>query len=304
MKDLRILFTLVKRNIKLYFKDKGVFFLSLITPLILLVLFISFLGNVYKSTLVGILGEYSVSDKLLNAFSGGWLLSSILGVCCITIAFCSNIQVYDKISGSELDLNSTPASKKTIFLSYFIANLFTTLIVCFTAMAVGFIYLAIIGWYLSFADVLLIILDVILCTLFGSLLASILMSFISSQGGLSTVSTLVSSLYGFLCGAYMPLSQLSKGIKNVVMFIPGTYGVVLLRNHYMGGVIDEISKTVPSELVEVMRDSFDGNAYFFNNKVEIYQMYLILGASIVVLLGVYVSIAMLRNKKKENKSEN
>ena len=304
MKDLRILFTLVKRNIKLYFKDKGVFFLSLITPLILLVLFISFLGNVYKSTLVGILGEYSVSDKLLNAFSGGWLLSSILGVCCITIAFCSNIQVYDKISGSELDLNSTPTSKKTIFLSYFIANLFTTLIVCFTAMAVGFIYLAIIGWYLSFTDVLLIILDVILCTLFGSLLASILMSFISSQGGLSTVSTLVSSLYGFLCGAYMPLSQLSKGIKNVVMFIPGTYGVVLLRNHYMGGVIDEISKTVPSELVEVMRDSFDGNAYFFNNKVEIYQMYLILGASIVVLLGVYVSIAMLRNKKKENKSEN
>ncbi len=304
MKNLRILFTLVKRNIKLYFKDKGVFFLSLITPLVLLVLFISFLGNVYKSTLVGILGEYSVSDKLLNAFSGGWLLSSILGVCCITIAFCSNIQVYDKINGSELDLNSTPTSKKTIFLSYFIANLFTTLIVCFTAMAVGFIYLAIIGWYLSFADVLLIILDVILCTLFGSLLASILMSFISNQGGLSTVSTLVSSLYGFLCGAYMPLSQLSKGIRNVVMFIPGTYGVVLLRNHYMGGVIDEISKTVPSELVDVMRDSFDGNAYFFNNKVEIYQMYLILGVSIVVLLGVYVSIAMLRNKKKENKSEN
>lgn len=304
MKNMRILFALVKRNIKLYFKDKGVFFLSLITPLILLVLFISFLGNVYKDTLVNILGEYSVSDRLLNAFSGGWLLSSILGVCCITIAFCSNIQVYDKISGSELDLNSTPASKKTIFLSYFIANLFTTLIVCFTAMAVGFVYLAIIGWYLSFVDVLLIILDVIMCTLFGSLLASILMSFISSQGGLSTVSTLVSSLYGFLCGAYMPLSQLSKGIRNVVMFIPGTYGVVLLRNHYMGGVIKEIEKTVPSELVGIMKDSFDGNAYFFNNKVEIWQMYLILGVSIVVLLGVFTSIAVLRNKKKENKNEN
>lgn len=304
MKNMRILFALVKRNIKLYFKDKGVFFLSLITPLILLVLFISFLGNVYKDTLVNILGEYSVSDKLLNAFSGGWLLSSILGVCCITIAFCSNIQVYDKISGSELDLNSTPASKKTIFLSYFIANLFTTLIVCFTAMVAGFVYLAIIGWYLSFTDVLLIILDVIMCTLFGSLLASILMSFISNQGGLSTVSTLVSSLYGFLCGAYMPLSQLSKGIRNVVMFIPGTYGVVLLRNHYMGGVIKEIEKTVPSELVGIMKDSFDGNAYFFNNKVEIWQMYLILGVSIVVLLGVFTSIAMLRNKKKENKNEN
>lgn len=300
MKELRILFTLVKRNIKLYFKDKGVFFLSLITPLILLVLFVSFLGNVYKSSLNDILGVYSVSDKLVNAFCGGWLLSSILGVCCITIAFCSNIQVYDKISGCELDLNSTPTSKKTIFLSYFFANLFTTLIVCFVAMLIGFIYLAIVGWYMSFSNVLLIVLDVVMCTMFGSLLASIIMSFISNQGGLSTISTLVSSLYGFLCGAYMPLSQLSAGIRNIVMFIPGTYGVVLLRNHYMNDVFNEMSKSVPDELIEAVRDSFDGNAYFFNNKVEMWQMYLILGVSIVVLLGVFVLIARLKNKKSGN----
>lgn len=300
MKELRVLFTLVKRNIKLYFKDKGVFFLSLITPLILLVLFVSFLGNVYKSSLNDILGVYSVSDKLVNAFCGGWLLSSILGVCCITIAFCSNIQVYDKISGCELDLNSTPTSKRTIFLSYFFANLFTTLIVCFVAMLIGFIYLAIVGWYMSFSNVLLIMLDIVMCTMFGSLLASIIMSFISNQGGLSTVSTLVSSLYGFLCGAYMPLSQLSTGIRNIVMLIPGTYGVVLLRNHYMNDVLNEMSKSVPDELIEAVRDSFDGNAYFFNNKVEMWQMYLILGVSIVVLLGVFVLIARLKNKKRCN----
>ena len=41
---------LVKRNIKLYFKDKGMFFTSLITPLILLVLYGTFLSNVYEDT--------------------------------------------------------------------------------------------------------------------------------------------------------------------------------------------------------------------------------------------------------------
>ena len=35
---------------KLFFKDKGMFFTSLITPLILLVLFFTFLGNVYRDT--------------------------------------------------------------------------------------------------------------------------------------------------------------------------------------------------------------------------------------------------------------
>ena len=41
------LYALIKRNTKVYFKDKAVFFTSLITPLILLCLFVTFLKNVY-----------------------------------------------------------------------------------------------------------------------------------------------------------------------------------------------------------------------------------------------------------------
>ena len=43
-------FILIKRNIKLFFKDKGMFFTSLITPAILLVLYVTFLGNVYRDS--------------------------------------------------------------------------------------------------------------------------------------------------------------------------------------------------------------------------------------------------------------
>jgi hypothetical protein len=41
---------LIRRNIKLFFKDKAMFFTSLITPLILLVLYTTFLSNVYKDS--------------------------------------------------------------------------------------------------------------------------------------------------------------------------------------------------------------------------------------------------------------
>ena len=43
---------LIKRNIKLFFKDKGMFFTALITPAILLVLYATFLGNVYRDSFV------------------------------------------------------------------------------------------------------------------------------------------------------------------------------------------------------------------------------------------------------------
>lgn len=298
MESLKILWVLVCRNVKLYFKDKATFFMSLITPLILLALFVTFLNNVYKDSLVSIIGEGVVSNQLINAFSGGWLLSSLMGVCCVTIAFCSNVQVNDKISGADVDLNSTTTKKSIISLSYFIANFFTTFIICFVAMIVGFIYLGIIGWYLSFTDILLIFLNMILCIAFGTLLASIIESFISNQGGLSAVATLVSSLYGFLCGAYMPISQFGAGIRNFVMFIPGTYGVILFRNYYMNGVLDEFSEVVSDELLTGLRDSFDANAYFFSHPVESYQMYLILGGSILLLIGVYLFLVFFRNKKK------
>ena len=41
---------LIKRNIKLYFRDKGMFFSSLITPIILLILFVTFLGRIYRDS--------------------------------------------------------------------------------------------------------------------------------------------------------------------------------------------------------------------------------------------------------------
>ena len=44
------LMSLVQRNTKVFFKDKGMFFTSLVTPLILLLLFVTFLGNVYRDS--------------------------------------------------------------------------------------------------------------------------------------------------------------------------------------------------------------------------------------------------------------
>ena len=48
--NLTTLRLLTGRHVKLYFKDRVNFFMSLITPLILLVLFVTFLKNVYSSS--------------------------------------------------------------------------------------------------------------------------------------------------------------------------------------------------------------------------------------------------------------
>ncbi|MFR1517666.1 MAG: ABC transporter permease [Clostridia bacterium] len=291
---------LVGRNIKLYFKDKISFFMSLITPLILIVLFVTFLRKIYVGSFQAFIPEgLSVGEDLINAFTGGWFLSSILGVSTVTIAFCSNIvMVQDKISGSISDLLVTPVKRELLALSYYIANVVTTLLVCLVAMGAGFLYLYAVGWYLSGTDILLIVGDVLLCTLFGTALAAVVEHFISTQGGVSAVATLVSSMYGFVCGAYMPISQFSEPVRNFVSFIPGTYGTSLLRNHYMHGVLAELEPDLPQELMTGLRDGFDANLYFFGRRVEQWQMYVVVAGAAVLFLGIYVVLNVVKNRKK------
>ena len=288
---------LIRRNCRLFFKDKGMFFTSLITPVILLVLYATFLAKVYRDSFNSALPDaMQISDKLIDATVGGELFSSLLAVSCVTVAFCSNMLiVQDRVNGTRKDLTVTPVSKSTLALSYYTATLISTLMVCLIATGACFIYLAGKGWYMSGADVAFILLDVFLLVLFGTALSSIINVFLTSQGQISAVGTIVSAGYGFICGAYMPISQFGDGLQKVISFLPGTYGTSLLRNHALNGVFNEMSDIgFPDEVVDGIKDSVDCNLYFFGDRVETGTMYIILVASVAVLIGIYIMINVLR----------
>ena len=292
--------TLIKRNTKLFFKDKGMFFTSLITPLILLVLYATFLGNVYEQSFTSALPDtLNIPQKLIDGCVGGQLISSILAVSCVTVAFCSNmLMVQDKANGSIKDFTGSPIKPSKLALGYYFSTLISTLIICLAATAVCLCYVAAVGWYLSAGDVLLLILDVFLLVMFGTALSSIINFFLSTQGQISAVGTVISSGYGFICGAYMPISQFSETLQKIISFLPGTYGTSLVRNHAMRGVFAEMSaQGFPKEVIEAIKDSIDCNLYFLDNKVGIYAMYIVLALSVAVLIAVYIFMNVMKSRK-------
>ena len=293
---------LMRRNIKLFFKDKGMFFTSLITPAILLVLYATFLSNVYKDSFMSsVPSALQIDAKLIDGLVGGQLMSSLLAVSCITVAFCSNfLMVQDKANGTFKDLNMSPVKPSSLAISYYAASLFSTLIICYVATALCFIYIAFIGWYLSFADVMLLLFDVLLITLFGTALSSVVNFFLNTQGQISAVGSIVSSCYGFICGAYMPISSFGSGLQKIIAFLPGTYATSLVRNHSMQGVLLEMeNQGIPTELTNGFRDAVDCNIYFFDKQVDVPVMFAILCLTIAALVGAYV---MLNVYKKTAKS--
>ena len=293
---MKTLLILTRRNAKLFFKDKGMFFSSLITPAILLVLYVSFLSSIYRGSFVSALPSgFTLSESIIDGVVAGQLASSLLAVCCVTIAFCSNlIMIQDKVTGSVRDLTVTPVKRSVLAIGYFSASAAATLIVCLATCGLCFLYTLSQGWYLSGADIALILLDVLLLTLFGTALSSCLHYFLTTQGQMSAVGTLVGAGYGFICGAYMPIANFPDGLQRVLSFLPGTYATSLLHNHWMRGALGEMGESgVPVQVLDAIRDSIDCNIYFFGKAVSQSAMYLILAGSVVLVTAVYVLINVL-----------
>ncbi len=291
---------LLKRNVKLFFKDKGLFFTSLITPAILLMLYATFLGNVYRESFSTVLPEGQSFDKsLIDGCVGGQLISSILAVSCVTVPFCSNmLMVQDKVNGSIRDITISPVKASTVSLAYYCATLISSFTICFAATGLCLVYVSVVGWYLSLADVLLILLDVFLLVMFGTVLSSVINIFLTSQGQMSAVGTIVSSAYGFICGAYMPISQFSDTLQKIISFLPGTYGTSLLRNHALNGCFDAMKKAgVPTAAVEELRGVVDCDVSFFGAVVPQGAMFAIITATVAVLIGVYLLLNNIKNSK-------
>jgi multidrug/hemolysin transport system permease protein len=298
MKTLSIL---IKRNTKMFFKDKGMFFTSLITPAILLVLYATFLFNVYKDSFTAnIPAGLTLADSFANALAGGQLVSSLLSVSCVTVPFCANfLMVQDKANGSIKDIRISPIKSSVLSVSYYFATLISSLIICLVALCLGLIYLGALGWYLSVADVLMLVFDVILLVFFGTALSSVINFFLNTQGQISAVGTVISAGYGFICGAYMPISSFGEGLQKILMFLPGTYATSMLRNHALNGVLGSMeSDNYPLEFINSLKDTLDCNLYFFGTKVPVYAMLTFLAASVIVLAGVYILLNSVKKSAK------
>ena len=95
-------------------------------------------------------------------------------------------------------------------------------------------------------------------------------------------------MYGFIAGAYMPMSQFGADLRKVLLYLPTTYGTALMKNSVMRGPFRELEKIVPGNIVNSLKKSLDIGLLFKGNVVEASTMYLIVLMTIVVLFAVYV----------------
>lgn len=309
--DIAAFGRLTERNLKLFFKDKMQVFFSLLAPLIVLFLYVAFLGDVQMDSLRASIPEGVVDEDLLKGVVNGWMLSGILAVTCITVAVSvSSVTVSDNESGITADFDASPVKQNIVRFAYMAASYISTLIITVIILAIGLIYLAIAGWYLSVGAVFAIIGNVFLSILSATLFSTVVVSFFRSTSALGGFIGIISAAIGFLMGAYIPLSVLGEGMEYVACFLPGTYSGGIFRDLFISGALDEMSAFIPEEAINSIAESYAVNVNFFGYEMPSWLSAIMLFASVlffaILLIVLSPLMAKLRRgtgKKKKSKEK-
>ncbi len=294
MAKLRGFLGLTKRNMLVFFTDKGTLFFSMLTPMIILLLYILFLKNSLLSSLqdaaTGL--ENLVAAKDMAQFVNGLLLTGIISSALITIPYNAlEIIVRDREDRVDLDMLSTPVKRFEIILSYFCAAVISAFLQAMVVLAVGIGILSMSGdMYLSVADIVKLVGAVFLGTVSSTSVFMVVMMFFKSMGTCGAFMGILSAVSGFVIGAYMPLSQFNKGIQNVCNLVPATGITVLIRNYLTGGILRHMDECIGGldngAFMKAMLDVFSYNTVVGGEIWTLNLTWIYVIISTVIFIGV------------------
>lgn len=260
-----------RRNLLIYFKDKLAILFSLLTSIIVFVLYLLFLKGTFVDAFTGTMRglENLVSSGDIDVFVNGILLSGILGSAMITVPYtCLQTIVKDRESGVDSDICSTPLKRWKIILSYFTASSICSFIMTSVILTIGLVIMSFSGeMHLNVAAVLSAYGLMLLGSVSSTALFMVILLFFKSSSTSTAFFGILSAASGFVIGAYIPLSQFSGGVQTFCNLFPASHITSMIKNVLLSGIADSIDASIGGvdngAFMSAVKDTFNFNASAF-----------------------------------------
>ena len=288
---------LTKRNLLIYFKDYQSILFSMITPIIVFVLYLLFLKDTFvspiKNATIGL--EQWILDEDINMFVNGLLLTGILGTTMITVPYnCLITIVRDRENKIDYDISATPIRRVQIVLSYFTASALSAFIMAAIILTGGLCIMGVQGTlYLGVKDVAALYGITFLGAISATSLFMIVVLFFKTSSASGAFLGILSAACGFVIGAYIPISQFSEGGQTFCNVFPGSGITVLYRNSLLNPLLDKMNQNIggldEGMFVEAMRETFVFDSHLFGQTISrsgVVGMVCIVAVVTTILIGI------------------
>ena len=299
----------IKRNLLLFFKDWQSILFSLLTSIIVLVLYLLFLKGTFVSAIQSAMEQYPglasmVPQKDIDMFANLFLLSGILGSAMISVPFsCITVLVKDRANKVDYDILATPMKRGQIIFAYFVSAVLTSTLLNSIILAVGLIGIRMQGnMYLNISQVIKAFSIVALGSISASAIFMIIVLFFKTVSACEAFFGILSAASGFVIGAYIPISQFSNEVQTVCNLFPASQITIMLRNILLNGLLEHINTSLQGVdqgmFVLSLKEYFTFQAKLFNGYLDMNKMLeYILG---VILFCIVAQIVIYSGSYKKN----
>ena len=299
----------IKRNVLLFFKDWQSILFSLLTSIIVLVLYLLFLKGTFVSAIQSAMEQYPglasmVPQKDIDMFANLFLLSGILGSAMISVPFsCITVLVKDRANKVDYDILATPMKREQIIFAYFVSAVLTSILLNSIILAVGLIGIRMQGnMYLNISQVVKAFSVVALGSISASAIFMIVVLFFKTVSACEAFFGILSAASGFVIGAYIPISQFSNEVQTVCNLFPASQITIMLRNILLNGLLEHINISLQGVdqgmFVLSLKEYFTFQAKLFNGYLDMNKMReYILG---VILFCIVTQIMIYSGSYKKN----
>ncbi|MER2090354.1 MAG: ABC transporter permease [Sporosarcina sp.] len=279
-----------KRNVLLYFRDKTTVFFSLLAVIILIVLYVLFLGEMTSKGLP----DFPSKKALLTA----WFIAGILAVTSMTTTLGSfGILVEDRANKTYMDFYSSPITRMRLVGGYIISAAFVGFIMCMLTLLASNVFLFISGEaVLSFRKLLEAGGSIFLSVLASGSMVLLLVSFFKTSNAFAAASTVIGTLLGFLAGIYIPIGGLPDYIQAVVKLFPVSHSAALFRQLLMDDLLLEAFSNSPAEMKQAFKIDM-GILYEINGR-QTSKLFSVLYLCSTTLLFFGLSLLVMKRKNK------
>lgn len=299
----------IKRNVLLFFKDWQSILFSLLTSIIVLVLYLLFLKGTFVSAIQSAMEQYPglasmVPQKDIDMFANLFLLSGILGSAMISVPFsCITVLVKDRANKVDYDILATPMKREQIIFAYFVSAVLTSTLLTDIILAVGLIGIRMQGnMYLNISQVVKAFSIVALGSISASAIFMIVVLFFKTVSACEAFFGILSAASGFVIGAYIPISQFSNEVQTVCNLFPASQITIMLRNILLNRLLDHINTSLQGVdqgmFVLSLKEYFTFQAKLFKGYLDMNKMLeYILG---VILFCIVTQIMIYSGSYKKN----
>ena len=286
--------SLVSRNNKIFRRDKTLVFFSLLSVIIVVALYAIFLQKIQLDAIKNIIEATPAIETMVNE----WLVAGLLSMLAVTTTLGAfSITIQDMESKAAADFLTSPLSRAKIQLSYVVNAFFIGVAFILVALVLCEVFIVATGGaVLSFEQMVKVLGLLLLSVLLASVFNMFLVLFVESRNAFSTLSTIVGTVLGFLCGVYVPVGLLPSFAQNIIQYFPISHTTVLLREAFMQDSIQTVFAGTPTEAVESYKLNF-GVVYENGGSILASSTSLIIIIATTLILTI-VSVVIFKWKNK------